>query len=190
MELKTLEDWKRTGGEEMHLRLTTADAPTSFAVCRHYASWMRMFRLFLLSHDAADATNQLGFLEAVDELKVWAPHAGIAWKVYDLYVSGEKDAGRRKLHMPSPIRDALTGAFGASHPPDRAEVFEALYQEVVRRINDGCYGEFKELASGLRTAWNAEEDHDPIADEDMGADRERMARRCRKAPAGPLPVAV
>jgi Regulator of G protein signaling domain len=186
MQLKTLEDWTRAGGDQMRCKLTTADPPARFAVCRHHASWLQMFRLFLLSHDA---TDQLEFLEAVDELRMWEPHAAMTRRIYDLYVTGTQDGGRRQLEMSGPIRAALTRAFGTVHPPDRADVFAVAYQEVVLVVNDSWYGEFKKMAAGLRTVWDTEVDQDARAEED-GLDRERMGRHCRKALPAPIRVAV
>ncbi len=132
-------------------RLTMADPPATFAVCRHSAGWMKMFRLFVWSYGS---TGPLEFLEAVDELRLWEPHAAMARGIYDRHVSGDRDGGRKQIAFSGPVQSALADAFAAGPPPDRAAVFAAAYREVMDRINEGRYRDFLFMAERVRsTAW-------------------------------------
>ncbi len=133
-------------------RLTMAEPPATFALCRHYAGWMKMFRLFLWSHGS---TGHLEFLEAVDELRLWEPHPAMARGIYDRYISGERDGRRRQVAFSGPIQAALAQAFAAGPIPDRAAVFAAAYREVMNRTNEGRYRDFLQMAEEVRVAWPA-----------------------------------
>jgi hypothetical protein len=128
-------------------RLTMVEPPATFALCRHYAGWMKMFRLFGWSHGL---TGHLEFLEGVDELRLWEPHAAMARGVYDRYVSGQRDGGRKQIAFSGPIRAALADAFAAGPPPDRAAVFATAYREVIDGINEGRYRDFLQMAEEVR----------------------------------------
>jgi hypothetical protein len=149
MELNTLADWRSAGGAELAWRLATARPPATFAVCRHYASWMKAFRLYLFSM-SHEATEHLEFLEAVDELREWEPNPALARRIYDLYLNDEKDDGRKRIRVSAPSLEVLAGAFGAVHPPARAGIFEAAYKEVVLLVNESAYRDFKAMTERLR----------------------------------------
>jgi len=149
MELNTLADWQRAGGTEVGWRLTTAAPPATFAVCRHYAGWMKAFRLYLFSI-GDEGTEPLEFLEAVDGLREWEPHPALARRVYDQYLNAEKDHRRKAIRVSVSIVQALADAFGAVHPPARAGIFEAAYKEIVLLINESTYRDFKKMTARLR----------------------------------------
>jgi hypothetical protein len=138
-----------------------------------------MFHLYLLSHDAA---AELEFLEAVDELRLWEPQPAMSRRIYELYVSGEKADGQKKITVSGSIRQALTDAFKAVEQPDGAAVFAVAYQEVVRRVNEGSYLDFQETVEGLRAALNRLDDDHADADDDAGLSLERMVRGGRGVP--------
>jgi hypothetical protein len=171
MELNTVADWQRAGGPEMGWRLMMDDPPATFAVCRHHTGWMKMFRLFLWSHGA---TQQVEFLEAVDELRQWEPHAAMTRNIYDRYVREEE-----QITVSAPIRLALAHAFAAVLPPDRANVFEAAYRESVVLVNEGWYRQFKEIAEDIRSAAVPADDGGAGVNE-VGPEPECAAKRRRK----------
>jgi hypothetical protein len=123
------------------------DPPATFALCRHYAGWLKMFRLFVWSQGS---TGHLEFLEAVDELRLWEPHPAMARGIYDRYVSGERDGGRQQIAFSGPIRAALADAFGAGPPPDRAAVLAAAYREVMDGVDEGRYRDFLQMAEEVQ----------------------------------------
>jgi hypothetical protein len=147
MSLTTRADWEQAGEPEMCWRLTMAEPPATFAVCRHYSGWMKMFRLFLGS---CGPTGHLEFLEAVDELRQWEPDAFMTRAIYDRYVTGERDGGYKQITLSGPVRAALAGAFSVVRTPDRAAVFAAAYREVMDRVNEGSYRDFLQMAEGVR----------------------------------------
>ena len=149
MKLETLADWQRVGDAEMSWRLIMADPPATFAVCRHYAGWMKMFRLFLLSRGDAACVE---FLDAVDHLRLWEPHAAMTRMIYDLYVSGDREVRRKRIAVSDHLRVALAEAFVTVSPPDRADVFVPAYQEIVVLVNQGRYRQFQQMAEGIRAA--------------------------------------
>lgn len=149
MSLTTRADWEQAGEPEMCWRLTMAEPPATFAVCRHYSGWMKMFRLFLRS---CEFTEHLEFLEAVDDLRQWEPDACMTRVVYDRYVSGETDGGHKQITLSGPVRAALTEAFSVVRTPDRSAVFAAAYREVMDRVDDGIYRDFLHMAEGVRAS--------------------------------------
>jgi hypothetical protein len=132
-----------------------SDPPATFAVCRHHAGWMKMFRLFVWSDGA---TGQMEFLEAVDELRLWEPHAGMARGIYDRYIRGERDGGRKQIAVSGPLGAALADAFAPVPPPDRAAVFAAAYREVMDTISEGRYRDFLQMAQAIRAGLAAGDD--------------------------------
>jgi hypothetical protein len=147
MDLQTMADWQRVGGAEVGWWLMMAEPPATFAVCRHYAGWMQMFRLYLLSHGAVCG---LDFLEAVDALRLWEPHEAMARRIYDLHLSGDREGGQKRISVSGPVRVALADAFAAGAAPARADVFRAAYREVVLQVDEGWYRPFKQLAEGIQ----------------------------------------
>lgn len=149
MRLVTRADWEQAGDPEMCWRLTMASPPVTFAVCRHYSCWMKVFRLFLWSHGP---TDQLDFLEAVDELRQWEPHAHMTRATYDRYIRGARDGGRGQIPLSASIQSQLAAAFASVPTPDRAVVFSAAYREVMDAINAKDYLDFLRMAEGVRAA--------------------------------------
>ena len=148
MPLTTRADWEQTGSAEMGWRLNMAEPPATFAVCRHDAGWMKVFRLFVWSHGS---TGPLEFLEAVDELRMWEPHGGMTREIYDRYVTGARDGGRHQIALSGPIAATLADAFAAGPTPDRASVLTPAYREVMDRVDKGRYQDFLQMAEELRT---------------------------------------
>jgi hypothetical protein len=148
MPLTTRADWEKTGSAEMGWRLTMAEPPATFAMCRHDAGWMKVFRLFVWSHGS---TGPLEFLEAVDELRSWEPHGPMTREIYDRYVTGARDSGRKQITLSAPIAAALAEAFVAGATPDRASVFATAYREVMDRVDTGRYHDFLQMAQEVRT---------------------------------------
>jgi hypothetical protein len=147
MSLTTLADWEQAGDDEMRWRLTMAEPPATFAVCRHCSGWLKMFRLFVWNRGP---TADLEFLEAVEELRQWDPHGPMTRALYDRYVSGERDGGQKQIALSGPARAALADVFAVAPIPDRAAVFAAAHREVIDRVNEGIYCEFLRMAEGVR----------------------------------------
>jgi hypothetical protein len=177
MELDTVADWQRAGGAEMGWRLMMEDAPVTFAVCRHYPGWLKMFRLFLWSHGA---DQQVEFLEAVDELQQWEPHAAMTRNIYDQYLS-DREEGHEQITVSGAVRLELENAFAAVSSPDRANVFNATYRESIVLVNESWYRQFRDIAEEIRSAPNPAKDRIAGVIDQVRADPAGATKRCRKA---------
>jgi hypothetical protein len=149
MPLRKPEEWKTNQAvtPEMMNWLLLEPRPDSLEKLRQERRWLEVFYVFL---DSELAAENMEFLEAVDELRTRQPDAVRARAIYDQFVESNAP---KVVNVDSPTRTEADTAF-RDGAPDRADVFQACYDEIVKLLQDDKWRPFARVVDDLKKEAN------------------------------------
>ncbi len=131
--------------QDMLAKLRAESPPATLDQCRQDPIWRAML---LLSLADEYSTENLEFLDAVDNLRARQPDGQLARQIYDQFVS---DSAPTQVNLYSGNHDTLRDAFAANPAPDSVTgPFDAAYIEIYGLVRDDKYGKFITTANGVR----------------------------------------
>jgi hypothetical protein len=164
MPLETVAEWKahakrvsdegnENDGNEILSRLREeSGAPETLQRCREDRTWNEeLFRPWL---EGRLCGPNLEFLEEMEKYKQY-PSAALAQTIYDRFVR------TGVTNVSGSMEEALTAACTADPPSDRADLFDAVYEEMTK-LTISQYGDFQIMVNRVGAELNAETPSKPV----------------------------